>query len=103
MAMSQGAVMFVGAIAMLATAGLFVDWDDETGVLVGFLASILWGAMAMSSFSVHSQAWSGTKPMPPLVYIGIAMALLVALLTLYQVAQLLGNKSGATESRGLGQ
>lgn len=83
MAMTQTALVMLGALATLATIGMFYDFPDRwTGVLVGFAAAFMWGLFGMSSFDVIVRDTSfatASEPIMPLVYVGVAMAMITGL------------------------
>jgi len=98
MAMTVGSVLFVLAIAVLASMGLLRDFGDAaTSLLLGFVGATFWGVGGIAAFSAYSQAWTGSRPMAPLAYLSVGMALLVAVLTLYEVATTVRRTSGTTE------
>jgi len=101
MAMTQLTVLFLLTLATLSSIGLLLEFGDPgTPVLLGMLGAVLYGVGGLSAFSVHAQAYAGTRAMRPLAIVGIGMALLVFGLTLFQLAQTVRSSAG-TSSRGL--
>lgn len=95
MAMTQLALLFIGGIALLASLGLFYNFDDPwTGVLVGFVAAGLWGLFGISSMDVivRDSAWaSASRPIDPLMWVGFALAVLTAFFAIYDLLQQLNS------------
>jgi uncharacterized membrane protein YuzA (DUF378 family) len=99
--MTQLALVFLGALSTLATLGLFVEFDDRwTGVLVEFLAAILWGLFGMSAFDVivtDGVSPPVSEPILPLAYLGIGLAFILALYGFYDFVQGIGAEASETD------
>jgi hypothetical protein len=97
MAMSQLSVIFVLAVGLLASVGLFAPLrSPELSIVLGYLAAVLWGIGGIAAFSVHAQAWTGTKSMTPLAVISIGIALVIAALTTMKLRVVIQRSSGTT-------
>lgn len=93
--MTQAALLFIGALATLATLGIFVDFRDADGnpdratsVIVPMLAAILWGAFALSSSDVivrDTSFASASEPITPLFWLGVMFALLLGLYGVHEL------------------
>lgn len=93
------AVLFLGVFAAASSVGLFVDFDDGSGVVLGFLGAITWGLMGLSSFDVYlDDAASVSEPVYPLVYLGLGLAMIVGLFALARLARVLGEHTPGTTS-----
>lgn len=82
MALTDLTLIWLGTVALLATLGLFYEFGDQwTGVLVEFVAAVLWAMFAISAMNVAVGDTNppATEPMMPLVYVGLALALLTFL------------------------
>jgi uncharacterized membrane protein YuzA (DUF378 family) len=101
MPVTQLAVFFLGALALVSVGGLMLNLDDWTRVVLAFFGAILWGTMGLSAFDVYAQAWTGGRPMPVIAYLGIGAAMLTALLGLHYAAQAIGDSAGARSGTGL--
>lgn len=95
MAMTELGLLFMGGLATLATLGLFADFRDADGrpdratqVLVAFLAAVLWGAFGLSANDVIVRDTSfatASEPIQPLFWLGVLMALLVAVYAIWML------------------
>jgi hypothetical protein len=88
MAMTQPVLLFIGALATLATIGMFVGFaDDWTGVVVAFAASLLWGIFGISSFDVILQETGVSMVVTywPLVIIGVGFALMTGIFAIMEL------------------
>lgn len=96
MVMTEGALLFLGALATLATLGLFANFDDRwTGVVVTFLAAILWGLFGMSAFDVivrETTFADSSEPIMPLVYLGFGLAFIIAIYGFYDLLSAAGSE-----------
>jgi len=102
MAMTQISVLWILSIAVLLSIGLLRDFEDAaTSLLRGFTAALFWAIGGLSAFSVHAQAWNGSRPMDQLAILSVGMAMLVTLLTLYEVATAIRSTTGATKQSAL--
>jgi uncharacterized membrane protein YuzA (DUF378 family) len=101
MVMTQLTLVFLGALATLATLGLFVEFDDRwTSILVEFLAAILWGLFGMSAFDVivtEHVSPPVSEPILPLAYLGIGLAFIVALYGFYDLIQGFGAEASEAD------
>lgn len=91
MVMTQSALLFMGALATLATIGLFQNFsDDATRAVVGFAGSIVWFGVGISAFDVVIEE-TGSPPMQepimPLVFLGFGFGAVVALFSLYALME----------------
>lgn len=102
MAMTELTLIWMGSLATLATIGMFVDFgDNATGVIVSFVASILWGFFGISSFDVViADDASVSEPILPLAYLGIGLGVVIGIFTFYRLVRAVGRESGATEAQG---
>lgn len=91
MAMTELILVFMAGMALLATLGIFVDFDDRwTRLLVEAFAAVLWGMVAMSAYDVVLPG-GGSDAVMPMVVLGFAMSFLLALYALYDLV------TGATD------
>jgi len=105
MAMTASTVIGLGGLATLVAGAQFFDSaaiSRELKVLLAWLATILWAIVALSSFSVASEAYQGTRPMTPVMVVGFMMSGLVAVQALDQTGRLISERTGATEGSLLG-
>jgi hypothetical protein len=102
MAMTQLALMFMGALATLGTIGLFLNFqDDMTRGLVGFAGSVVWFLFGISSFDVivvDSYAATKSEPIMPLVFVGFGFGAVVALFSLKAIFDGIGDEASTVES-----
>lgn len=94
--MTQTVLVAMGAFAVLASAGLLLDVDKGTRVFLGFLGALVWGFVGLSAFNVHAEAYSGTEAIYPLAYLGLGMAAIVGMVTIWQLLKATGEEAGAT-------
>lgn len=90
MAVTSLTLVWLGTVALLATLGLFYTFSDQwTGVLVEFVAAVLWAMFAISGMNVTITGSNPpvSEPMMPLVYIGIGFALLTFLFAMSDLVQ----------------
>lgn len=101
MVMTEGALLFLGALATLATIGMFIDFGDEpTRIVIGFVAALLWGIFGMSSFDVivvDSYAAVKSEPITPLAYLGIGFAMVLTGFWFYKLVRILTGGGEATD------
>jgi phosphate/sulfate permease len=106
MAVTQLALLFIGALAFVATLGLFYRFGDRwTGILVEGLAAVLWGLLGLSAMDVivrQSSFASASEPIWPLVFLGIGMALGVGLYAVYDIVEGVGRTANETDLEGMG-
>lgn len=99
MAVPEATLYFVGALAGVVTAGMFVDFgDDATHVVLGFAGAILWFAMGLMSFDVitsQSLCCQQTQAIMPAVYLGMGLGGVVTLFSVGQLVALLGGITGS--------
>lgn len=97
-AITQTSLLFLGALALLATLGMFVDFGDRwTRVLVSFMAAVLWGVFGISAFDViilDNFAATRSEAQMPLVFVGMGFALMTGM---YALADLVKGIGGETE------
>jgi len=106
MAMPLNALLFLGVLAVLTAAAMFLDWDDgATRIVFAFASSILWGAFGLSSFSVNiSDANPGvTEPIYPLAYLGVAFAVMTFPLSVLWLLQFVGQAADETSLDSVGR
>lgn len=107
MAVTQLTLVLLSAMALFATVGMFVDFDDATTVLVSFAAAILWGTTGLSSYDVimpdPSTATESymSAPVEPLVYLGFGFAMITALFAIYELVRALGSEAKATRKEDM--
>jgi len=92
MALTSLSLVWLGSVALLATLGLFYQFGDQwTGVLVEFVAAVLWAMFALSGMNVVVSDTNppATEPMMPLVYLGVGFALLTFLFAMSDLLQTL--------------
>lgn len=87
MAMTDLALVWLGTLAAVATAGLFVSFADRwTEFVVDVLAMVLWGVFGISSFDVIvGESPTASEPILPLAYLGIGLAAAVGVYTAYDL------------------
>lgn len=95
MVMTETALLFLGAFAILATVGMFLNFDDGwTNVVLGFFASLLWGFFGINSFDVlvvETYYATRSEAIMPFVILGIGLAGIIALYSLYQAFEQLND------------
>jgi len=102
MAMTQLSVLWILSIAVLLSLGLLRDFDDVgTSLLSGFTAETFWAVGGISAFSVHAEAWSGSRPMDQLAILSVGMSMLVVMLTVYEIVTAVRSTTGATTQSAL--
>lgn len=105
MAMTELALLFIGALATLATVGMFMDFRDLwTPVIVSFAAAMLWGLFGMSSFDVIVRDTSfaeASEPILPLVWLGFGFAFATGMFWLWQLKNALAGEVGAEDAPGV--
>lgn len=91
--MTQPMLLFIGALATLATIGMFMDFDDWTGVVVAFGAAFLWGIFGMSSYNVLlvGDAVITSVTYMQLVVIGIGLAMMTGVYALASLMYAFGD------------
>lgn len=83
MAMTELVLVFLAALATLATIGLFKDFGDEaTRAVVGFAGALIWLIVGISSFDVIVTDSGESAPIMPLVFLGLGLGAVVALFSL---------------------
>jgi len=90
MATTSLTLVWLGSVAVLATMGLFYQFRDQwTGILVEFVAAVLWATFSLSAMNVVVSDTNPpvTEPMLPLTYIGTAFALLTFLFAISDLVQ----------------
>lgn len=102
MAMTPLALVFLGVLAAGATVGVKVDTAREVRVGLAWLGAVLWGGMGLGAFDVQAQAYAGSRPMPLLAFTGIGLALLAAVVALYQTSLLIEEYGATTPTMGRG-
>lgn len=104
MVMTETALLFLGAFAMLATAGMFLSFDDGwTNVVLGFFAALLWGFFGITSFDVlvvETYYATRSEPIMPFVVLGVGLAGIIALYSIWQAFDQLGDDVDEAEVMG---
>lgn len=88
MAITQTALVFLGALATLTTAGIFFDYsDEETPIILTFAASIMWILFGFSSFDViaHRGSLAYHYSLDVLVWLGLGIGILLFLLLIKEL------------------
>lgn len=98
--MTQLTVIWLGTLAAIATTAMFLPVADRwTQVIIPFLASLLWGMFALSSGSVHAQAFGdAAEPMTPLVYLGVAFAMATLVYGVYDLVVGIGKQAAEADA-----
>lgn len=107
MAMTELGLLFIGALAVIGTYGLFYTFRDAwTNLLVEFGTAFLWGLFAYSSMDVIVRSTSfasASEPIMPLVILGVGMALLAFFYALYDLVEKLGQQASDVDLEGFGR
>jgi len=101
--MLQSGWLFVGLVAILATAlALFTD-DDGLAIIGGTAGTITWGVWTYGTLNVRvvGDAVTYTFTMPSLTLLGIALALLPAYIALTGPVELVQRANGGTRPEDL--
>lgn len=82
--MLESAWLFVGCVAILATAAAVLTNDDGVAIVAGVLGFVTWGVWTYGSLDVRAVGDSVTYTfsMPSLTILGIAFALIPAYIAL---------------------
>jgi hypothetical protein len=76
---------FLAAVALLATIASFMDTVDEyVTLLVPWVAAVLWGNVALASFSVQTQS-GDVVTMLPMAWIAAGAAMLMTIVGVYEL------------------
>lgn len=105
MAMTQPVLLFLAGMALLATIGMFAEWQDRgTTLVVSVVASILWGIVGINSFDVVKTTSGVTThyEILPMVYVGFGFSAATGLFALAWLLKVLGRESGMTDEQGIG-
>lgn len=105
MAVTSLTLVWLGSVALLATLGLFYQFSDQwTGVLVEFVAAVLWAMFAVSSMNVAVTDTNppASEPMMPLVYLGIGLAVLTLLFAVSDLVQTIQGDAGDVDLTDVG-
>lgn len=81
-------VVFIGSLATIASIGMFVQFGDETDLLVPFIAAILWGTDGLLSFDVivtSTDAVTRSEPQMSIAILFIGFGLVCALYGVWQI------------------
>lgn len=104
MVMTETGLLFLGTFGILATAGMFLNYDDGwTNVVLGFFAALLWGIFGMTSFDVlvvETYYATRSEPIMPFVILGIGLAGIIMLYSVYQAYEQLGTDVEEAEVMG---
>jgi len=101
MAVTHMTLLMLGVLAGIGTAFSVLNVERELRVAGMFLASLIWGLMSLSAFNVSSEAFAEPQPVFPIVFVAAVLSIAVGALSLYHLAKLLGEETGASESTGL--
>lgn len=104
MAMTEGILLFLAGMALLATIGMFQEYGDRwTVVLVAVTASILWGIVGLESFDVVKTTSGVTThyEILSMVYVGIGFSMITGFFALYHFLKGVSSETGMTETDGL--
>lgn len=85
MAITDGLLMFIGGLAVLASVGgVFVDFPDRTvSMFLSVLAAILWGTFGLSAYDVLD-GQGGHITVEPLVFLGFGLGVLLFINAIYE-------------------
>ena len=86
--MTQTALIFLGGIATITTAGVFVNFPDpETPIILTFASSRMWILFGFSSFDViaHSGSLAYHYSLDVLVWLGLGIGILLFMLLLKEL------------------
>lgn len=101
--MLESGWLFVGVVAILATAlALFTD-DDGVAILAGTAGTITWGVWTYGTLNVRvvGDSVTYTFTMPSLTLLGIMLALLPAYIALTGPVELVARATGGTRPEDL--
>lgn len=104
MATTQLTLLMLGALATLATLGMFVDMDTPTQMVVSVVAAMTWAITANASLDVivrDTYAATASEPVWSLVYLSAILALGTGVYAVFTIIGALGREAGATESETL--
>lgn len=102
MAMTQLALLFMGIVALAASMGFFINFDEDTRLVVTFLAVLTWLMFGFSAFDVivtEGVSPPVSEPIMPLVFLGFGLTVVTAVFWFHQV---LVRFASETESADLG-
>lgn len=97
MAVPELALLFLGTLAVLASIGLFVDFGDETDLLVAFAAALLWAVFGLSAMDVSVSAFHPSDGIDQFVFLGLGLAFVCVLFGVWRLYESLNR--GAEEAR----
>lgn len=101
MVMTPLTLTFLGVLALVASLGLFYRFGDPyTGVLVSFTAAVLWAIFALASRGVmvyDAPPAEAARSMDPLMWVGVALAVLTGLFAVSDLFQALGSEAQSTD------
>lgn len=88
MAMPEHTLLFMAAFATLCSIGAFLRMDHVTQAVVGFLGSIVWAMVGLSSTNVAvGETGEQTTAIMPMFVLGMGAALLVGAVSIRRVLQ----------------
>lgn len=101
MATTPLTLVFLGTLALIATLGLFYEFDDPyTGVLVAFVAAVLWGFFALGAMDVvvyeSAAPEDAGASLDVLVWTGTGLSLLSVLFAVNDLLHALGGEAEST-------
>jgi len=102
--MLQSAWLFVGVVAILATATALGTDDDGVAILAGTAGTITWGVWTYGTLNVEAVDGAGstlTFTMPSLTLLGIALALVPAYVALTGPVELVARANRQPDTEDL--
>jgi hypothetical protein len=96
-------LVFLGALATLATIGMMVDMDTATQLVVSVLAAVTWAITGNAALDVMTapERTAASEPVWGVVYVSVILALATGAFALLFIIETLGRRAGATQSGGL--
>jgi len=95
-------LVFLGAVATLATIGMMIDMDIATQLVVSVFAAVGWAITANAALDVMTAPGrtAASEPVWGVVYVSVILALATGVFSLLYIIETLGSSAGATESGG---
>jgi len=107
MAVTQSTLLILGTLGTLAGMGMLRNLGDPvTQFVVAVMSVFVWALFSFSATDVivrQTYAASASAPIAPLIWLGAALAFVSVLVTLERLADLFRERTGATETTGLGE
>jgi uncharacterized membrane protein YuzA (DUF378 family) len=104
MVMTQPALAILAGLGTLALIGMFRNFDGATQVLIRFVGAIVWGMFGLGSFDVIVRSTSyasASEPILPLAFLGIGLAVVMALFALLELFGVIRRDAGEVDVEGL--